>query len=99
MGIASTRANRSSSDSGLSNETAVAVLADQKNLKAVAVRGEPGPYLAGTLAVVKRFGQNDRPFGHALGGRLIDAPLRFGSGIPARGLAGSFQFFPKCRRH
>jgi hypothetical protein len=43
MGIASTRADRSSSDR-------VAVLADQKNLKTVAVRGEPGSDLTGTLA-------------------------------------------------
>jgi len=63
----------------------VTVLADQKDLKAPAVRGEPGPDLPGPLTVVGCLRQDDRPLGRALGGRFIDPPLRFGSGVPGGG--------------
>jgi hypothetical protein len=44
----------------------VTVLADQKDLKALAVRGEPGPDLPEPLTVVGYLRQDDRPLGRAL---------------------------------
>jgi hypothetical protein len=51
MGIASTRANKSSADSGfVGRNDRVTVLADQ-NLKALAVPGELGPDLSSATSV------------------------------------------------
>jgi hypothetical protein len=61
MGIASTRANKSSADSGFVGRNGrVTVLADQKDLNAPAVRGEPGPDLS-SPASVRTIDRSDMP--------------------------------------
>jgi hypothetical protein len=62
MGIASTRANKSSADSGFVGRNGrVTVLADQKDLNAPAVRGEPGPDLS-SAASVRTIDRSDMPW-------------------------------------
>jgi len=89
MGIASTRANKSSRGQRLLRKRKEKTACDRLGThqrkepqSGLAVRGEQGTGSAGTLTVVGCLRQDNRPLGGDIGGRFIDPPLRSAAACP-----------------